>query len=86
MSSKIVPDPNTLKRLQNLSIVGNFLFEISNENAEMTNFFLAKTSLQNFKEEIEMLDLPYEVKIGIDNLIKYLDQKIEKRKKQQIFS
>lgn len=78
----IQPDSDTLKRLSNLANVGNALYLVSDSTKENTDFFVAKSSLNSFKMEIDMLDLPKDVRIGIQNLIKYLEIKIEKREKQ----
>jgi hypothetical protein len=76
-------DEETKKRFANLAIVGDFLFEISNENVEATDYFLAKTALEEFGEAVAKVDLELPVRTGVENLIRYLDKKIEKRKRQQ---
>ncbi len=76
-------DEETKKRFANLAIVGNYLYEISNENGEATDYFLAKTALSEFAQAVTKVDLLDSVRDGVEKLIKYLDTKIEKRKKQQ---
>ena len=76
-------DEGTKKRYSNLSIIGNFLYQISNENVEQTDYFLAKTSLQEFGKATADVELDPQTRIGVENLIKYLDKKIEKRNRQQ---
>jgi hypothetical protein len=76
------PDEDTKQRIKNLAVVGAALFQISDDNMGNTKFFIAKTSLQEFKKGINKLDLDPESKKGMDDLISYLDKKIDKRLKQ----
>lgn len=76
-------DDAVKKRFSNLAVIGNFLYQISNENGEQTDYFLAKTALQEFSESSKTVDLDIPTRTGVDNFIKYLDKKIEKRKRQQ---
>ncbi len=76
------PDQATKTRLEKLAIVGNMLFQISNDNVDQTNYFLAKSSLQSFSEDISNLELDQKTMSGMMNLIKYLETKIDKRQKQ----
>lgn len=78
----MTPDEDTKGRIKNLGAVGTALVQISNENAGETDYFIAKQSLRNFEEGINKLDLDYESKKGMKNLIDYLDKKLEKRIKQ----
>ena len=73
------PDDATKDRIKNLSEVGNALFEATNDDAFQTNFYAAKESLKRFKSGIDDLDLDFESKKGMENLINYLDKKIDKR-------
>lgn len=73
------PDPDTIERIKNLAYVGNALFEISNEVGGNTDMYLAKDSLQKFKAGIEKLELPEDLAKGMQNLIAYLDKKLDKR-------
>lgn len=75
-------DDATKKRFSDLSIVGNFLYQVSNDNAEQTDYFLAKTALQEFDQAVKSIDLDLKTRSGMNNLIKYLDTKIEKRNRQ----
>lgn len=77
-----VTDDSTVKRFKNLAIIGNFLFQISNDNAEQTDYFLAKSALTEFTNEVNLLNLDFATKTGVDNLIRYMDKKIEKRNRQ----
>ena len=76
-------DEGTTKRFSNLAIVGNFLYQISNENGEQTDYFLAKTALQEFALATQNVELSPEVRLGVENLVKYLDKKIGKRNRQK---
>ncbi len=80
---KIQPDEPTMERLRNLAPIGDLLFEVSNDNSEET-YFLAKSSLGKFKDGITKLELPPQIMKGMLNLIKYLETKIEKRKRQAL--
>ncbi|MCS7317871.1 MAG: hypothetical protein NZZ41_06170 [Candidatus Dojkabacteria bacterium] len=75
----IKPDENTLIRLENLARVGSYLFFLSDDNAYDSDYFLAKTSLSNFKNEIDKLILPDTLRQGLYNLIRYLEKKIDER-------
>ncbi len=73
------PDQETLERIKNLAYVGNALYEISNEVAGNTDLFLAKDALGKFKVGIDSLGLQGEILKGMQNLIEYLDKKLDKR-------
>ena len=75
-------DEETKHRFTNLAIVGDYLYQISNENGEQTDYFLAKTALQSFAEAIELVEIDEKTRSGVNNLVKYLDKKIEKRNRQ----
>jgi len=75
-------DTETLKRLTNLAFVGNFLFETSNETSEQMDYFLAKSSLKEFDNNLKMLELDGKTMDGLNKLVQYLDKKIEKRQRQ----
>lgn len=79
----MVPDPATLERIKKLSVVGKFLNQISNSTSD-TEFFSAKTSLELYRKDLNQLDLDPETKTGMNNLLDYLDRKIEKRRMQEI--
>jgi hypothetical protein len=76
------PDVDTQNRIKNLAVVGTALVQISNDNIGETSYFIAKTSLQEFKSGIDKLELDQVSREGMNNLIKYLEAKIEKRLKQ----
>ncbi|MEP7103648.1 MAG: hypothetical protein ABI721_03000 [Candidatus Dojkabacteria bacterium] len=76
------PDEETKNRIRNLAAVGTALVQISNENAGETDYFIAKQSLINFEQGINKLDLDYESKKGMKDLIDYLSKKLDKRIKQ----
>jgi len=76
------PDEETKKRIKNLAAVGTALVQISNEVAGETDYFVAKESLKNFSDGIAALDLDYESRKGMSDLIAYLDKKLAKRLKQ----
>lgn len=75
-------DENTQKRFKNLATVGNVLYQITDENTEDTNYFLAKSALKEFAEAVDLLALDQETKKGIRSLVLYLQGKIEKRMEQ----
>lgn len=76
------PDEETRKRIKNLAMVGTALVQISNDNAGETDYFLAKQALKSFEQGIAILDLDYESKKGMNDLIAYLEKKLAKRLKQ----
>lgn len=75
------PDDATNNRLKNLSAVGKMLYEVSNDYSEET-YFLAKSSLDAFSNGLSELELEPDIQDGMDKLVKYLETKIEKRKRQ----
>jgi len=77
-------DENTIERFKSLAIIGDFLYQISNDNAEQTEYFLAKTALQKFTAESNLIELDFKTRSGVNNLIAYMDKKIEKRNRQAI--
>ncbi|MDQ6985212.1 MAG: hypothetical protein Q9M91_02830 [Candidatus Dojkabacteria bacterium] len=76
---KIKPDPETLERCINLSRVGVAINSTQSESGFGTNFFVARESLNKFKEGVDKLDLSPEIVKGITDLINYLHKKIDKR-------
>ncbi|MEO6728436.1 MAG: hypothetical protein ABIM99_00785 [Candidatus Dojkabacteria bacterium] len=76
------PDEETKKRIKNLGAVGTALVQISNEVGGETDYFLAKQGLKNFEDGISLLDLDYESRKGMNDLINYLSKKLDKRVKQ----
>jgi|GEM_PF-7000816 len=75
-------DDDTKKRFADLGIIGDFLYQISHDNAEQTDYFLAKAAINQFLEATRLVELDMKARSGVENLIKYLDSKIEKRKRQ----
>jgi predicted DNA-binding protein len=78
-TTKVTPDPETLERLKNLAYVGNAIYSTVSETSFDTDFYLAIEALNKFKEGINKLILEDEIKRGIDNLIVYLQKKIDRR-------
>lgn len=76
---KLVPDSATATRLSNLAIVGTALMQRANDNSFQTEFLLAKEALDKFAAGIAALDLDPESRRGMEDLIEYLNVKIEKR-------
>lgn len=77
---KIIPDEETKRRIEHLAFVGSAINSSGfSEKSFGTDYFLAKESLSAFKQEIESLELSPRTLQGILDLIKYLDQKIDKR-------
>lgn len=79
----IHPDQDTINRILNLGYVGTALFSSESETSFDTDHFIAKEALNKFKEGIEKLDLDPKAKNGINNLIAYLDEKLEEHLKRQ---
>jgi predicted DNA-binding protein len=77
----IEPDSPTKERIKNLAIVGKAMNDTySEENLESGNdFYLAKEALNNFKEGIDKLNLDEESRQGMNELIEYLQKKIDRR-------
>lgn len=76
---KQIPDSATVVRIKNLAEVGIALFEATNDASYQTKFFAAKESLKRFQEGINLLHLDPISQDGMDKLIRYLDEKIDKR-------
>lgn len=76
------PDSATVKRIKNLAVVGNALNQISNSDAAQTISFSALSSLKDFKDGIEQLELDPLSQEGMYNLIAYLEKKLKKRIEQ----
>lgn len=72
-------DNQTIERIRSLALVGDALFETTNEIGFQTKFYEAKESLNKFKDEIEKLELDADSRRGIMNLVHYLHGKIDKR-------
>jgi hypothetical protein len=82
MTVKYDPDKDTLERIKHLAYVGTALLQnVESENTFGTNYFLAKEALNNFRGGIAKLNLDPVSIDGMENLIKYLEKKIEKRMK-----
>jgi len=77
-------DDKTKKRFTNLALVGDILFEISNETADQTHFFMAKSALAEFQKDMEALELGADIERGMQNLLNYLHKKIDKRMRQSV--
>lgn len=80
--ANISTDEDTKKRIKNLSIVGHVVFQISNEATGTSDVFLAKSALSDFKKDINILDLDPQTKAGIDSLIKFLENTLDKKMNQ----
>lgn len=75
-------DADTQERIKNLAMVGHAIYEAHNDNTQQTNFYLAREALLKFKQGIDDLEnLEEESRRGINELVKYLQGKIEKRSK-----
>ncbi len=76
-------DSNTSNQLlSNLSNIGKFLEQISDETTEQTEYFVAKTSIDNIKALISTLQIDANTLDGLNRLVSYLEKKIEKRNRQ----
>lgn len=79
-STPIVPkEDTTKKRIKLLAQVGHALFEINNEQQEDNVYYLALSSLDEFRKEIERLELDIDSLEGIKKLADYLETKLKKR-------
>lgn len=72
-------DDATVDRIKNLGFVGTALMEIANENTHQSKYLVAKQSLVKFMEGINQLDLSPVEKKGMQDLVSYLDSKLQKR-------
>lgn len=74
----------TNQLLNNLSIIGRFLEQISNENGEQTEYFVAKTSIDNIKALMTTISTLVDTNTldGLNRLVSYLEKKVEKRNRQ----
>lgn len=81
MPEKTAETIATEERIKNLGVVGTTLVQgFSEENQDFgTNFFFAKEALEKFREGINKLELDPPSKKGMNDLISYLERKIEKR-------
>lgn len=82
-NNPIHPDQETINRILNLGYVGNALFSSESETSFDTDHFIAKEALNKFKAGIEKLELDPLARNGINNLIAYLDKKLEEHLKKQ---
>lgn len=83
-SSPIISNVDTTKkRIQLLAQVGHALFEINNEQQEDNVYYLALSSLDEFRKEIEKLELDLDSLEGIKKLADYLETKLKKRISQR---
>lgn len=72
-------DEVTAERIRNLAVVGNALSERSSEVDMGTNYLVALSALEKFKEAILSLPLDPITREGIERLVAYLHKKITKR-------
>jgi hypothetical protein len=79
-------DPDTIQRIKLLAYVGDALTQISNDEIQDSTYYYALSSLSEFREHINKLELDITTKTGIENLVKYLEKKITKRMKQSFGS
>lgn len=79
VKGSINPDAQTVERIRNLAIVGKALTQRSSDTSFQTEFYLAKEALNKFSEGIDRLNLDEESHRGMDELVKYLQMKIDKR-------
>jgi hypothetical protein len=77
----VQPDAQTIERIRNLSIVGKALNDTySEENLEAgSDFYLANEGLKTFKEGIDRLILDEPSRKGMNDLIEYLQKKMDRR-------
>lgn len=76
-------EDTTKKRIKLLAQVGHALFEINNEQQEDNVYYLALSSLDEFRKEIEKLELDLDSLEGIKKLSDYLETKLKKRISQR---
>ncbi len=77
------PEEETKERIRHLGLVGTTLRQgFSSENQDFgTNFFYAKEALQKFSEGIAKLNLDPRSQKGMDDLVAYLWEKLDKRER-----
>lgn len=75
----MLPDDDTKNRIKNLAVVGTALFEATHDDAYQTNYYAAKEALKRFLEGIKKLELDEESMKGMEDLVSYLDKKIDRR-------
>lgn len=78
-SESVSPDEATVERIKNLAQVGNAIFLTGDDVGFQTAFFAGKEALSKFADGINKLNLSGETKEGMDNLIKYLQKKLDRR-------
>jgi hypothetical protein len=76
------PDVETILRLKSLAFVGKDLIQISNENTDTTTYLIAKQELKKFEDLMATLEIEPDIREGLNSLIKYLDNKLQKRTNQ----
>ncbi len=81
LSATVTPDEETKLRIKYLANVGKALFTLNSEVNQQTDFYVAKESLNKFKQGILKLQLEDESRKGMLNLIEYLQKKIDRRLK-----
>lgn len=72
-------DSSTIERFRLLADVGRVLSKRSDDKKYETDYFLAKESLKQFKMTVDRMPLEPVSMQGIQDLIHYLDAKIDKR-------
>ena len=66
--------------MEYLSQVGIAVSEMTaSETGYSMDFYVAKESLNHFKEGLDTLNLDAQIRTGMEELIKYLQKKIDKR-------
>lgn len=75
----MIADEETKKRMTSLGAVGTALMQISNDNSGLTDYLVAKEELKKFDQAVSLMELEPQIKAGMDNLIRYLSKKLEKR-------
>lgn len=76
-----LPSSQTVARLKDLGYVGTALNEVFSETTFSTNLFVAKESLNRFEQSIKQMQIDQTVKKGMEDLIAYLHNKIDRRLK-----
>ncbi len=78
-TSSYTPDELTKERFRNLAVVGKALMQTESEDRYQTDYYIAKQALEKFVDLYNRLQLSEQDRAGMDQLIAYLQKKIDRR-------
>lgn len=81
--NKIIPDVETLGRIESLGRVATLIRQSYGEdNLDIgSNYYIARESLNKFYDGIKRLKLDAPIRQGMDDLVSYLNEKLDKRER-----